>query len=55
MTMATDPHSSLRNHLLELLKGGSAHASFDDVIKDLPQELRGAKPANFPPITWASS
>ena len=42
----------LRQHLLELLTGGQAHATFDDIIKDLPPKLRGAKPANFPHSPW---
>jgi len=50
--MIKDHEKSLRKHLLELLKGGSAHAKFDDVIKDLPAKLRGAKPANFPHSPW---
>jgi hypothetical protein len=43
---------SLRQHLLDLLDGGNAHAKFDDIIKDLPPKLRGAKPANFPHSPW---
>jgi hypothetical protein len=50
--MPQDPHSSLREQLLELLKGGSAHATFDDIIKDLPPKLRGAKPENYPHSPW---
>jgi len=49
----TDKHEqSLRKHLVELLEGGSAHAKFDDVIKGLPAQLRGVKPANFPHTAW---
>jgi DinB family protein len=43
---------SLRQHLLELLRGGSAHTKFEDVVKGLPPKLRGAKPANFPHSPW---
>jgi hypothetical protein len=43
---------ALRQHLLELLRGGSAHATFDDVIKDLPAKLYGKKPENFPHTPW---
>jgi hypothetical protein len=43
---------SLRQHLLDLLNGGNAHATFDDIIKDLPPRLRGVKPANFPHSPW---
>jgi len=50
--MPQDPHASLRQHLIDLLAGGQAHAKFDDVIKNLPPKLRGAKPANFPHSPW---
>jgi len=50
--MPQDPNHSLREHLLELLTGGHAHAKFEDAIKDLPAKLRGAKPANFPHSPW---
>lgn len=49
---AGDPNHSLREHLVELLTGGYAHATFDDAIKNLPAELRGAKPENFPHSPW---
>jgi len=48
----TDPHQSLREHLLYALSGGGAHAKFDDVIKDVPPALRGAKPPNYPHSPW---
>jgi len=47
-----DPNHSLRQHLIDLLTGGQAHAKFDDAIKDLPANLRGTKPANFPHSPW---
>lgn len=50
--MTKDHDRSLRQHLLELLSGGSAHATFDAVIKGLPPNLRGAKPTNFPHSPW---
>jgi len=50
--MTKDHDQSLRQHLLELLAGGAAHAKFDAVIKGLPPKLRGAKPANFPHSPW---
>lgn len=50
--MPKDPNHSLRQHLLELLAGGHAHAKFDDIIKDLPPDLRGKKPQNFPHSAW---
>jgi hypothetical protein len=42
----------LREHLLYLLNGGGAHARFDDVVKDLPDEWRGAKPNGLPHTAW---
>jgi hypothetical protein len=43
---------SLRQHLLELLAGGGAHAKFEDIVKDLPVELRGKKPDRLPHSPW---
>ena len=50
--MTQDHEKSLREHLLELLGGGGAHAKFEDVVKNLPAKLRGAKPAKFPHSPW---
>ena len=50
--MAQDPHASLRQHLVELLIGGHAHAKFEDAIEGLPAKLRGEKPENFPHSPW---
>jgi DinB superfamily len=43
---------SLRQHLLELLQGGHAHATFDAVIANIPANLRGKKPAGYPHSLW---
>ncbi len=43
---------SLRDHLLELLRGGHGHATFDQAIKDLPANLRGAKAPGLPHTIW---
>jgi len=48
----TDPHRSIRDHLVELLKGGHAHVSFEDAIADWPAQLRGAKPSSQPFTPW---
>ncbi|HJT71042.1 MAG TPA: DinB family protein [Terriglobales bacterium] len=48
--MNTD--ESLRKHLLELLDGGHAHATFDDVIKDFPAKFRGEIPNGLPHSAW---
>lgn len=42
----------LRQHLLDLLKGGNAHASFKDTIQDFPAELRGKRPKGAPHSAW---
>jgi hypothetical protein len=51
-SISKDPNRSLRQHLLDLLKGGNAHATFDDAIKNLPANLHGRKPDNFPHSPW---
>jgi len=50
--MKNDYDGSLRRHLLELLKGGSAHARFEEVIARFPAKLRGQKPAGLPHSPW---
>ena len=52
MPKPKDAHAPLREHVTELLTGGHAHATFNDIIKDLPPDLRGKKPANFPHSPW---
>lgn len=44
--------ASLRNHLLELLHGGHAHATFDDVMKDFPPEKAGVRPSGARHSAW---
>ena len=43
---------ALREHLLELLKGGGAHAKFGDAVADLPDDLRGKKVEGLPYTFW---
>lgn len=50
--MTASPDQSIREHVLALLKGGSAHATFDDAIADFPAELRGKKAAGLPYTAW---
>ncbi len=52
MIPSSNNDQSLRQHLLDLLAGGNAHAKFDDVIQDLPPKLYGKKPENFPHTAW---
>src|SRR6266478_3318007 len=42
----------MRRQLIELLRGGGAHVSFDDAIDGLPAKLRGAKPGGQPHTPW---
>ena len=47
-----DKDQSLRDHVLELLRGRSAHLDFDKAIGGLPPELRGAKAPALPHTVW---
>ena len=42
----------LREHLLNLLKGGGAHADFETAIKGLPANLRGKRPKGAAHSPW---
>ena len=44
--------SQLRKQLVKLLDGGGAHTTFNDAVKDLPENLRGEKPRGFPHSAW---
>jgi hypothetical protein len=48
--MNTD--QSLRKHLIEVLDGGHAHATFDQVVEDFPAKLRGEIPIGLPHSAW---
>lgn len=43
---------ALRQHLLDVLRGGGAHLNFDAAIAGLPAKLRGARPAGLPFTVW---
>lgn len=43
---------ALREHLVYLLKGGGAHAAFDDVVEKVPAKQRGAKASGLPHTPW---
>ena len=43
---------SLRDQLLELLSGGNAHLSFEDLIKDFPVEKCGQRIEGLPYTAW---
>src|SRR5436190_6651935 len=42
----------VREQVVELLKGGHAHLTFDAVIKDFPAKLRGVKLDGAPYTAW---
>jgi hypothetical protein len=44
--------ASLRKHLLELLNGGHAHATFDAATRNLPPALRGKRPKGAEHSPW---
>ena len=43
---------ALRDHLLELMRGGSAHLRFDEAIEGLPADLRGTRHPDLPHTAW---
>lgn len=43
---------SMRKELLQLLEGGNAHFTFEEVIADLPFECINLKPPNTPYTFW---
>jgi hypothetical protein len=49
---STDQQGPLRKQLIDLLRGGQAHATFEDAVKDFPANLRGAVPPNLPYSAW---
>ena len=50
--MKDDKDKTLRKHLVELLQGGNAHATFDQAIENLPANLRGKKVEHLPYTAW---
>jgi uncharacterized damage-inducible protein DinB len=47
-----DNDASLRDQLVQLLRGGSAHIDVFAALKDFPPKLYGAKPENAPHSAW---
>jgi hypothetical protein len=50
--MAKGNEAALRAHLVELLRGGQAHLTFDEAIKDIPIALRGKRPRGAAHSPW---
>lgn len=46
------PDASLRQHLVELLKGGNAHVGFLDALESIPRRMRGAYAKGLPHTAW---
>jgi hypothetical protein len=44
--------TSVRDHVLYLLRGGGAHVDFERANADLPTDLRGAKIEGVPHTPW---
>jgi hypothetical protein len=42
----------LRKHLIKMLEGGDAHATFDDAVADLPAALQGRIPKGAEHSPW---
>jgi hypothetical protein len=49
---SADRDAVLRQHLVELLSGGNAHATFDKAVKNLPVSLRGKRPKGAEHSPW---
>ncbi len=43
---------TIREHLLNLLRGRGAHVGFEKVVKECPAKLRGKKPQGAPHTAW---
>jgi len=52
MKHAKENTKALRKHLVELLRGGHAHAGFDSVIRGLPAKARGRQVKGAPHTAW---
>jgi uncharacterized damage-inducible protein DinB len=50
--MAKNGDAALREHVLELLTGGHAHATFEQAVKNLSVELRGKVPNGAEHSPW---
>jgi len=50
--MKKDADKALREHVIYLLGGGGAHAKFEDVITNIPADVRGKKPPGLPHSPW---
>lgn len=44
--------AALREQLVEILRGGHAHATYEEVVANLPAELCGRRPTGAPYSPW---
>ena len=47
-----NPDFSLREHLVDLLKGGAAHVNFLDALENFPEAKRGTFVTGLPHTAW---
>ena len=52
MKRATANHDAVREQVIALLRGGNAHVTFDDAIKDLPAAKRNEVPKGAEHSVW---
>ena len=45
-------HDPLREHLVQLLEGGHAHATYDQAMRGFPVDRAGVRPAGAPYSAW---
>src|SRR5437868_5567544 len=45
-------NDAARLQVINLLRGGQAHAAMDDALKNFPAKLRGVKPKGAPHTAW---
>ena len=45
-------NAALRNHVIELLKGGHAHLTFDQAVENFPIDRIGVRPNHLPHSAW---
>lgn len=50
--LAMPDDSALRKQLIEMLRGGHAHAKLDDVVKGFPLDQIGVRPDGAPHSAW---
>jgi hypothetical protein len=49
---ALSPDAVLRQHLIQLLQGGQAHATFDRAVGRFPLDRTGVRPPGLPHSAW---